>query len=203
MTTRAGRPHLLHIAGNTGDNSLNADAVADLARRIGGLGAGLRHSIVGFDNAQIEVDRRVSVDFREGFPAIRGLPLPGRLNRIARAMAKYDLICTYDGGAMNAVMAHTIFSEALTLPPLIHHETGDHTPGFMRNMYRRFAFGRASGVVVSSERMEEAALVDWQQPIGRVKHIPQGISVGPYSKRPSPDTLPGIIKRTGENWWAR
>ena len=39
------------------------------------------------------------------FPSLQGKPTPGRLSAIAKAMAGYDLICTYNWGAVDAVMA--------------------------------------------------------------------------------------------------
>ncbi|TFW69588.1 glycosyltransferase, partial [Escherichia coli] len=70
----------------------------------------------------------------------------------------------------------------------------------MRNWYRKIALGRANGLVVPSETLEGIALQVWEQPIGRVKHIPNGIDTKAFAKRPKPDALRGVVKRKGEFW---
>ena len=59
--------------------------------------------------------------------------------------------------------------------------------------------GKASGLVVPSERLEEIALVDWQQPLGRVKRIPNGVDTKAFAMRPKKDAL-RLIKHPGEFW---
>src|SRR3546814_4451513 len=93
----------------------------------------------------------------------------------------------------------------LNLPPLIHHEYGfgeadDRELAARRTWYRRIALGRASGLVVPSEYLEELALTRWHQPIGRVRHIWPGVDLGRFVGRPRPDALRGVVKRKGENW---
>ena len=136
------------------------------------------------------------------FPAIEGAATPGKLNRIAKALTGYDLVLTHGYGAMNVVMAHTAFGQAYTLPPLIHHESEMDSAGngTRADWYRRVALGRSNGLVVPTERLEERALVDWQQPMGRVKGIADGIEIEDYRKAPKPDSLPRLIKRSGECW---
>jgi glycosyltransferase involved in cell wall biosynthesis len=139
------------------------------------------------------------------FPSLKGKPWPWRLNRMAAAMAGYDLICTYNWGAMDAVLAHTLFADVYKLAPLVHHEDGfneDEAEGLKpsRNVYRRFALGRTSALVVPSQRLERIALETWEQPRSRVRRIPNGIPVRAYAKRPKRDALPTLIKHNGEFW---
>ncbi|GAA4644209.1 hypothetical protein GCM10023115_21690 [Pontixanthobacter gangjinensis] len=120
-------------------------------------------------------------------------------------MAKYDLVLTYNWGAMDAVMAHTIFSDKLGLPPLIHHEDGfneDEQKRLkpMRNFYRRIALGKSSGLIVPSERLEEVALETWQQPMGRVRRISNGINVLSFAAKPKPVGVPGMEKQPDDRW---
>ena len=89
------------------------------------------------------------------FPSLQGKPMPGRLVALAKAMAGYDLICTYNWGAIDAVMAHTVFGDAFKLPPLVHHEDGfneDEAKKLKRrrNWYRKIALGRTAALVVPS-----------------------------------------------------
>ena len=116
MTARdAGQPHILHIHSRfpVGDSARRSRQVAEA------LGGSATHSLV-----VVEVAKAATAPFRKAdrFPKITGLPTLGRLQRIARAMLGYDLVCTYDYGAMHAVMAHTAFSHTFELPPLIHQK---------------------------------------------------------------------------------
>ena len=74
--------------------------------------------------AAAKVARGIPLILAPYFPALQGRPTPGRLQRIARAMAGYDLILTYNFGAMDGCMAHTLFGQMLGLAPLIHPEDG-------------------------------------------------------------------------------
>ena len=147
----------------------------------------------------------IAVDYPQDFPALVGRPSPARLQRIAAAMEGFDLVLTYNWGAMDAVMAHTLFSKALRLPPLVHHEDGfnaDEADGLKRsrNWYRRIALGRASALIVPSERLERIALDAWTQPRWRVRRIANGIDTLAYARRSKPDAIPRVIKRKGEKW---
>jgi glycosyltransferase involved in cell wall biosynthesis len=120
-------------------------------------------------------------------------------------MAGHDLVLTYNWGAMDAVMAHTLFGQALSLPPLVHHEDGFNEDEALRlkpqrNWYRRIGLGRAAGLIVPSHRLEGIALETWHQPRWRVRRIANGIPTAAYAKKPRPDALPRVIKRKGELW---
>lgn len=139
------------------------------------------------------------------FPSLTGKPLPGRLKKLAAAMAGYDLVCTYNWGAMDTAMAHTLFADVYKLAPLIHHEDGfdeDEADGLKRsrNLYRRIALGRAAALVVPSRALERIALETWQQPRSRVRLIPNGIDTRAFGKTPKRDALPRLVKRPGELW---
>ena len=84
-------------------------------------------------------------------------------------MAGYDLICTYNWGAIDAVMAHTLFADVYKLAPLVHHEDGFNEDEAVRlktrrNWYRRIALGRTAALVVPSKKLERIALDIWKQP---------------------------------------
>ncbi len=158
-----------------------------------------------------ELDRRGAAALIEPmivwakFPSLKGKPWPWRLKAMAAAMQGYDLICTYNWGAMDAVLAHTLFADVYKLPPLVHHEDGFNEDEAERrkanrNVYRRIALGRASALVVPSHALERIALEEWQQPRSRVQRIPNGIATRAYAKKPKADVLPGLVKRKGEFW---
>ena len=139
------------------------------------------------------------------FPSLTGKPLPGRLKKLAAAMAGYDLVCSYNWGAMDAVMAHTLFADVYKLAPLVHHEDGfneDEAGGLKRprNLYRRIALGRSAALVVPSRTLERIALETWDQPRTRVRLIPNGIDTRAFARTPKRDALPRLVKQKGEFW---
>jgi glycosyltransferase involved in cell wall biosynthesis len=169
----------------------------------------LEHTIVSAQpealGAASAIDPRIAALYPRDFPPLAGKPLPGRLQRLARAMQGFDLVLTYNWGAMDAVMAHTVFRDFHALPPLVHHEDGFNEDEAKarkrsRNWYRRIALGRASALVVPSRELEAIALDEWYQPASRVVRIGNGIDTAAYARKPRPDALPRVIKRPGEKW---
>ena len=198
-------PHILHLHSTfaAGGKELRC------ARLINAFGSGVRHTIVSAEpdemGAAQSISPEIPVIYPSNFPSLQGRTTLGRLQRIAKAMAGYDLVLTYNWGAMDAPMAHTIFGERLGLPPLIHHEDGFNEDEYKRlkarrNWFRRIGLGRASGLVVPSETLERIALEVWHQPIGRVKHIPNGIDTGKFAGKCRRDALRGVIKHKDERW---
>lgn len=172
------------------------------------FGPTLRHSVVSAMPDQIaardHIDRNVKVDYPKKFPSLTGFPSPGRLVELAKAMKGYDLVLTYNWGAMDVVMAHTVFGDNMDLPPLIHHEDGFNEDEAVelktrRNWYRRAALRRSSGLVVPSKRLETIARNVWQQPADRVIRIPNGIDTKAFASKPDPGAL-RTLKREGEFW---
>jgi glycosyltransferase involved in cell wall biosynthesis len=205
MSVSQDKPKFLHLHSTFAAGGKELRAV----RLINAFGPGVEHTIVSAEPGEMEaaahIRRDIPVAYAKDFPSLKGKPWPGRLQKLARAMKQYDLILTYNWGAMDPVMAHTLFSDALHLPPLIHHEDGFNEDEQVklkrsRNLYRKIALGKASGLVVPSEWLEEIALETWEQPIGRVKHIPNGIDTGAFGKKPKADALRGVVKRKGEQW---
>jgi len=177
-------------------------------RLINAFGRDAGHAIVSGDPARVSAAALIGKSAKVAwpkFPPLTGKPLPGRLKKLAAAMAGYDLICTYNWGAMDAVMAHTLFADLHKLPPLVHHEDGfneDEAARLKRsrNMYRRIALGRTAALVVPSRTLERIALETWDQPRTRVRLIPNGIATKAYARKPRPDALPRLVKHKGELW---
>lgn len=199
------RLHILHLHSSfqPGGKELRS------ARLINAFGRDLRHTIVsgepGAMGAASAIDPAINVTYPNDFPNLSGRPFPARLRRMAQAMKGYDLVLSYNWGAVDAVMAHTVFRDHLSLPPLVHHEDGfnqDETEGLKtsRNWFRRIALARSSALIVPSRRLEAVALEVWQQPRDKVQLIANGIDTLAYAKKPKPDALPRIIKRNGEKW---
>ena len=197
-------PHILHLHSTFGAGGKELRSV----RLINAFGPKLRHTIISTVPEEMAAADRIvkgaKVTLNPPFPSLKGAPLPGRLQKLAKAMKGYDLILTYNFGAMDAVMAHTLFKDVHNLPPLIHHEDGFDSDELKkrkarRTWYRRVALGKSAGLVVPSETLEGIALVEWQQPLGRVKRIANGIDVKAYGMRPKKDAL-RVVKRPGEMW---
>ncbi|UIP06273.1 glycosyltransferase family 4 protein [Erythrobacter sp. SDW2] len=176
---------------------------------INAFGPGVEHSIVsgvpGATGAAQHIAKSARVRFPDGFPSLQGKPWPWRLHRLAQAMKGYDLVLTYNWGAMDAVMAHTLFSGPLDLPPLVHHSDGfneDEQFGLKpsRNLYHKLALGKTHRLVVPSQTLEAIALEVWEQPFGRVANIPNGIDTMAFAKTPARNALPGLKKGDGELW---
>ena len=172
------------------------------------FGKELEHTIASGQPEHMEamghVVPRVPVRVAQDFPSLTGWPTPGRLLKIAQAMKGHDLVLTYNWGAMDAVLAHTIFAKLLDLPPLIHHEDGfneDEADGLKksRNWMRQFALTGAHALVVPSQVLEKIALDAWAQPRSLIKRIPNGIDTKTFGKAPKPGSL-RVIKREGERW---
>ncbi len=209
MTKPAGKgagkvPRILHCHSTFSAGGKERRAV----RLMNAFGRNLEHTVVSAMPEQLGarelLDRSVRVQFPDDFPSLTGRPTPGRLVAIAQEMRGYDLILTYNWGAMDAVMAHTVFAAQFGLPPLIHHEDGFNEDEarqlkFSRNWYRRIALGRASSLVVPSTVLERIAIETWNQPRGRVVRIPNGIDTTAFGKPPRPGGL-RVVKREGERW---
>lgn len=197
-------PYILHLySGVTEDGE-----VRRVRELVNAFGTKLRHAIVFVEDGAMlgykDFGKGIDVDLSPDFPSLEGKPLPGRLTRIARSMQPFDLVLSYNYGAIDAAMAHTLFKDAFNLPPLIHFEDdlGEEKaakPGRGRTWYRRIALGKTAGLIVPTEELEELALVGWQQPMGRVKHIPFGLDTKLYAMRAKPDAL-RLIKHPGEKW---
>lgn len=198
------RPRILHLHSSFDPGGKEVRCV----RLINAFGTEFDHAIVSGDPARRGAARLIAPSVKVAwpkFPPLAGKPFPHRLKGLADAMSGYDLICTYNWGAVDAVMAHTLFADLSKLPPLVHHEDGfneDEADGlkWRRNMYRRIALGRTAALVVPSRNLERIALEVWQQPRSRVRLIANGIDTAAYAKVPRRDALPRLVKRKGDLW---
>ncbi|KLI63469.1 glycosyltransferase [Aurantiacibacter marinus] len=204
MSAKSTTPKILHLHStfDAGGKELRN------VRLINAWGKEVDHAIVSGDldrrGAAHMIGKAPRINWPK-FPPLTGNPTPGRLAKLARAMAGYDLICTYNWGAIDAVMAHTVFADAYKLAPLVHHEDGfneDEAKRLKRrrNWYRRIALGRCAALVVPSATLEDIALNIWDQPRTRVRRIPNGIDTRAFAASPKRDVLPGLLKHKGEFW---
>jgi glycosyltransferase involved in cell wall biosynthesis len=193
----------LHSTFQPGGKELRA------ARLMNAFGPKVRHTLVSAVpdalDAASAIDTAIAVDYPKDFEPLAGRPHPARLLRLARGMKPFDLVLTYNWGAMDAVLAHSVFRDYLSLPALIHHEDGFNQDEASRlktsrNWFRRVALARSAALVVPSRRLEQIALEVWHQPRERVHLIENGIDTARYARSQKPDALPRVVKRPGERW---
>ncbi|MEX6724867.1 glycosyltransferase family 4 protein [Parapedomonas caeni] len=131
----------------------------------------------------------------------KGPALPVRLWKIGQALARsdYDLVLTYNWGAIEVALANRLLARV----PLVHHEDGfgpDEAAGTLprRDLIRRLALPGAGAVVACSRRIEQLALTRWGQSTARVHYVPNGVDVLAFDRHPAPDAIPGLTRRPGD-----
>ena len=193
----------LHSSFSPGGKELRA------AKLMNAFGGGIEHVLVSGVPGQLGAAKaiagHVQVAYPDDFPALSGRPGLTRLAGLAQAMRGFDLILTYNWGAMDAVAAHRLHARRLGLAPLIHHEDGFNQDEadrlkLSRNLYRRFALAGVAAVVVPSQVLERIALRQWGLTPDRVHRIANGIRLGDFVRPPQADALPGLAKQPGEKW---
>ena len=196
------RPHILHLHSSFSLGGKEARAV----RLMNAWGDRARHTIVsgmdGHYGARDAIAPGVPYEIAQNPPPLTGPPSVARFEALANFMRRFDLVLTYNWGAIDGVMARRAFARR-NLPPLIHHEDGFNEDEarrlkLERNLYRRVALSAAHALVVPSQTLEEIALGTWKQPRGRVHRIANGIPTGLYARRPKPNAIPGLKRKPGE-----
>ena len=178
---------------------------ARAVRLMNAFGDRARHTIVssvpGALSARDSIAKGIGYEIAQAPPPMTGRPSVARYEAIARYMRRFDLVLTYNWGAIDGVMARRVFAK--DMPPLVHHEDGfnaDEAGGLklQRNMYRRIALTAAEALVVPSVVLEDIAHRVWRQPPGRVHRIANGIDTARYAKKPDPKAIPGFVKQSKE-----
>ena len=196
------RPHILHLHSSFSLGGKEARAV----RLMNAWRDRARHTIVsgveGQYGARAAIAPGVSYEIAQDPPPLTGAPSVARFEALANYMRRFDLVLTYNWGAIDGVMARRAFGKR-ALPPLIHHEDGFNEDEasrlkLERNLHRRIALPAARALVVPSETLEEIALATWKQPRERVHRIANGIPTVLYAKRPKPNAIPGFKRKPDE-----
>ena len=174
---------------------------ARATRLMNAWGDRARHTIVsgvpGTLSARGSIAKGVKYEIAQDPPPLTGRPSVARYEAIARYMRRFDLVLTYNWGAIDGVMARRAFPKGV--PPLVHHEDGfnaDEASGLKleRNLYRRIALSAATALAVPSEVLEWIALNRWKQPADRVHRIVNGIDTALYARKPDPKAIPGLVR---------
>lgn len=177
---------------------------ARAVRLMNAFGEAARHTILSAVpdalGARDAIAPGITADFPDNAPSLEGKPSMARYRQMAQYMQRFDLILTYNWGAMDAVMARRMFYK--DVPPLVHHEDGFNADEVdrlnpKRNWFRRLGLPAAHALVVPSQTLEDIALDTWKQPRGRVRRIANGIDVAAYGKG-TKTAIPGLKKARGE-----
>lgn len=178
---------------------------ARAVRLMNAFGDRARHTIVsgmeGRYGARDRIAKGIKYEIAQNPPPLQGRPSVARYDAIARYMRRFDLVLTYNWGAIDGLMARRVFGRGT--PPVVHHEDGfneDEAGGLKRerNLYRRLALGAAHALAVPSATLEKIALETWKQPRGRVHRIVNGIATDLYARRPEPKSIPGFVRKPKE-----
>jgi glycosyltransferase involved in cell wall biosynthesis len=189
----------LHSSFNLGGKEARAIRLMNL------FGDAARHTIVSGVPDQLGARDAIAPGIRyeiaQDPPPLTGSPSVARYEALARYMRRFDLVLTYNWGAIDGVMARRVFAKGM--PPLIHHEDGfnsDEARGLKteRNIYRRIALGAAYALVVPSRNLEAIARRIWKQPADRVHRIVNGIPLDRYQLPPQARAIPGFRRKPGE-----
>lgn len=195
---------ILHMHGSFNLGGKEARAV----RLMNAFGADARHVVLSADPmalaASMAIDPAVdAVIAPDRVPSLAGLPGVRRYRRLASYFRRFDLLLSYNWGAMDGVMAHCLFSHVMPLPPLIHHEDGFNEDERVRRKRKRDAFrmialARAYAIVVPSATLATVAREGWRQPASRVVRIANGIPIDDYAPGRTGETAPLFVRREGE-----
>ncbi|HJO65116.1 MAG TPA: glycosyltransferase family 4 protein [Sphingomonas sanguinis] len=151
--------------------------------------------------ARDSIAKGIRYEIAQDAPPLTGKPSVKRYEAIAAYMRRFDLVLTYNWGAIDGVMARRVYPKGA--PPLVHHEDGfnaDEARGLKieRNIYRRIALSAADALAVPSHILEGIARQTWKQPAERVHRIPNGIATELYARDPDPKGIPGFVRQPKE-----
>lgn len=174
-------------------------------RLMNAFGAAAAHSILsampGALGARDAIDADVQVAFPSDAPALAGRPSLARYRALAAYMRGFDLVLTYNWGAMDMVAARRLFPQGC--PPLIHHEDGFNADEarrrlIRRTLFRRLALPAAARVIVPSHTLHQIARSDWAVADDRLVMLPNGVETRLFAQPPLPGAIPGLAPAPGE-----
>ena len=169
------------------------------------FGDAAQHSILsampGQFGARAAIAQGIDVEFPEDAPALNGRPGIARYRALAAYMRQFDLVLTYNWGAMDMVAARRLFPKGC--PPLIHHEDGFNAEEadrlfLRRTLFRRAVLPTAAKLVVPSQALARIARQTWKVPDRQLAVIPNGVETARFAQSPAPVAIPGLIPQPGE-----
>ncbi|MEK7265790.1 MAG: glycosyltransferase family 4 protein [Pseudomonadota bacterium] len=173
-----------------------------LATLAAAFGPGFSHKVLSLDG-----DQSAAALFGSVRPAVEALIVEKsgfirqrNIDRLRTAIAASgaDILCTYNFGSIEAVIANRTGPRL----PHIHHEDGfgaDEAGGrlkWTRSLARRILLGEAT-IVVPSRTLEQIALRKWGLPAKRVRRIPVGIDIAGFHAHRKEKAGPIIVGSIG------
>jgi L-malate glycosyltransferase len=150
------------------------------------LGSSWRHTIVAMDNrtsASELLAEDLEITLRDAPPQAGFFKTLRALRTMIQEVAP-DLICTYNWGAIETVLA----VRSLTGIPLIHHEEGfgpEEAASFKKRRVwmRRFLFKRVPALIVPSHNLGKIARDLWRVPERQLHIVPNGVHLSRFGPR--------------------
>ena len=172
-----------------------------MVRIINHFGKRFRHTVIALDsNFEAAADIADHLD-------VTLLPRPYSRSGVVRAFAgsaqvlrrlQPDLLLTYNWGAIEWAMAGRVIRGSRQ----VHLEAGfgrgeADTQIARRVLFRRWALGGCSLIVVPSRQLESLARHSWRLPAERIAYVPNGVDTARFAA-PARDAFPGFTRRRGE-----
>jgi glycosyltransferase involved in cell wall biosynthesis len=175
-------PQLLHVF----STFVPAGPEMRTVNLIHGLPREYRHTIVAMDGrtqAKERFDAGAPVAFLDSPPKSGSLATVRRMRALLREQQP-DLVCSYNFGALDTVMA----ARTLGLKRVLHHEDGfnaDEAQEFKRRreFLRRLFLPGVARVIVPSQKLAGIARERWKLPEGKLRCIPNGIRLERFRPR--------------------
>lgn len=174
--------HILHVF----STFVPAGPEVRTTQLIRALGSTFRHSIVAMD---ARTDARERLDASCNFELLDAPPKAGSFATVRRMRAllnehRPDLVCTYNFGAFDTVMA----ARTLGLRAVLHHEDGfnaDEAHSFKarRVWARRLFLPGVARVIVPSRKLEGIAREHWRLRAEKLRWIPNGADLARFAPR--------------------
>lgn len=193
--------HILHLHSSFDLGGKEARSV----RLMNAFGDRARHTIVSSMPDQLgardAIAPGVKYEIAQDPPLLTGRPSVRRYESIARFMRRFDLVLSYNWGAIDGAMAARVFGKGV--PPLVHHEDGFNADEALRlnpvrNTYRKIALKAANGLVVPSRMLESIGYHQWGVPMDRLRYVPNGVATKDFTRKPDANALPMLKPKPGE-----
>jgi hypothetical protein len=115
--------HILHLHSSFSLGGKEARAVA----LMNAFGDAAKHTIVSglpdeLGEGRDAIARGIRYEIAQDAPSLTGKASVKRYEAIAAHMRRFDLVLTYNWGAIDGVMARRVYAKGA--PPLVHHEDG-------------------------------------------------------------------------------
>ncbi|MBK7643799.1 MAG: glycosyltransferase family 4 protein [Planctomycetes bacterium] len=175
-------PHLLHVF----STFVPAGPEMRTVNLIHGLPPGWRHTIVAMDgrtSARAELTADAPVAFLDSPPKAGSFATVRRMRALLKEHEP-DLVCTYNWGAFDTVVA----ARTLGRKRILHHEDGfnaDETQAYKRRreLFRKIFLPGTARVIVPSQKLAGIARERWKLAAEQLRCIPNGIRFERFAAR--------------------